>query len=60
LTGIDVRRQVRQDIYKEFEIVLHQVLASLYPAISKMLEESGVFPSLEEMRDAMQRRCVAR
>ena len=55
LTGIDVRRQVRQDIYKEFEIVLHQVLASLYPAISKMLEESGVFPSLEEMRDAMQR-----
>ncbi len=55
LAGIDVRRQVRQDIYKEFEIVLHSVLANLYPAISKMLEESGVFPSLEELREAMQR-----
>ncbi len=55
LAGIDVRRQVRQDIYKEFEIVLHTVLANLYPAISKMLEESGVFPSLEELREAMQR-----
>jgi len=55
LSGIDVRRQVRQDIYKEFEVVLHTVLANLYPAITKMLEESGVFPSLEELREAMQR-----
>ena len=55
LSEIDVRRQVRQDIYKEFEIVLHSVLANLYPAISKMLEESGVFPSLEDLREAMQR-----
>ena len=31
------------------------VLANLYPAISKMLEESGVFPSLEELREVMQR-----
>ena len=46
---------MRQDIYKEFEIVLHSVLTNLYPAISKMLEESGVFPSLEELREAMQR-----
>jgi diguanylate cyclase (GGDEF)-like protein len=55
LAGVDVRRQVRQDIYKEFESVLHQVLANMYPAISEMLEESGVFPSLEEVREAMQR-----
>jgi diguanylate cyclase (GGDEF)-like protein len=55
LSGVDVRRQVRQDIYKEFEVVLHTVLANLYPAITKMLEESGVFPSLEELREAMQR-----
>ena len=55
LSGVDVRRQVRQDIYKEFEVVLHSVLANLYPAITKMLEESGVFPSLEELREAMQR-----
>ena len=55
LAGIDVRRQVRQDIYKEFETVLHTVLANMYPAVSKMLEESGAFPSLEELREAMQR-----
>jgi diguanylate cyclase (GGDEF)-like protein len=55
LTGIEVRRQVRQDIFKEFEVVLHSVLVNLYPAISKLLEESGVFPSLEELRAAMQR-----
>src|ERR1700750_2794204 len=55
LSGVDVRRQVRQDIYREFEAVLHQVLANMYPAITKMLEESGVFPSLEEVREAMQR-----
>ena len=55
LTGVEVRRQVRQDIYKEFESRSAPVLANSYPAISKMLEESGVFPSLEEMREAMQR-----
>ena len=55
IADVDVRRQVRQDIYKEFEIVLHSVLTNLYPAIGKMLEESGVFPSLEELREAMQR-----
>ena len=55
LSDVDVRRQVRQDIYKEFEIVLHSVLSNLYPAITKMLEETGVFPSLEELREALQR-----
>jgi diguanylate cyclase (GGDEF)-like protein len=55
LTGIEVRRQVRQDIFREFEVVLHGVLVNFYPAVGKMLEETGVFPSLEELREAMAR-----
>jgi diguanylate cyclase (GGDEF)-like protein len=55
LSPIEVRRQVRQDIFKEFEIVLHGVLVNFYPAVGKMLEETGVFPSLEELREAMAR-----
>jgi diguanylate cyclase (GGDEF)-like protein len=52
---IDVRRQVKQDIYKEFEGVLTPLLGNLYQAIGKLLEESGVFPSVEEIRNAMAR-----
>jgi diguanylate cyclase (GGDEF)-like protein len=55
LTGLEVRRQVRQDIYKEFEITLHAALAGLYPAIAKMLEDSRLFPSLDELREGMKR-----
>ncbi len=55
IAGIEVRRQVRQDIYKEFEVVMHGVLVNLYPAIIKMLEDSSVFPSSEELREAMAR-----
>jgi diguanylate cyclase (GGDEF)-like protein len=47
---LDVRRQVKQDIYKEFEQSLHGALDSLYPAVNKLLDDSKVFPTVEELR----------
>ncbi len=54
LAGIDVRRQVRQDIFAQFERALQTVLANLYPALSKLLDGSGVFPSHDELLGAVQ------
>jgi diguanylate cyclase (GGDEF)-like protein len=53
LKEVDVRRQVKQDVYRIFEQSLAPVLETLYDAVTKMLEDSGVFPSLDEMRTAM-------
>ena len=58
LVGIDVRRQIRQEAYQEFQAVLIPILTNLYSALLKMFEDSGVFPSLEELRTAMSKMSV--
>ncbi len=55
IAEIDVRRQVKQDIYREFEAVMTPLLSNVYQAVAKMLEDSRVFPSVEELRAAMAR-----
>jgi len=55
IRDVDVRRQVKQDFYRQFEASLAPILGNLYQATAKMLEESRVFPSVEEIRSAMAR-----
>jgi len=56
----DFRRVVKQDIYHCFENALIPVLGNLYAALAKLLEDSNVFPSLEELRSSLQRSSVRR
>lgn len=60
LNEMDLRRQVKQDAYRLFEEALSPVLETLYDAVTEMLESSGMFPSLEEMRSAMREAEVQR
>jgi hypothetical protein len=55
LKEFEFRRVVKQDIYRCFESALMPILGNLYAALAQMLEESGVFPSVEELRDSLQR-----
>ena len=55
LKEFEFRRVVKQDIYRCFESALMPMLGNLYAALAQMLEESGVFPSVEELRDSLQR-----
>ena len=56
----EFRRVVKQDIYRCFESALMPMLGNLYAALAQMLEESGAFPSVEELRDSLQRMSVPR
>ena len=52
----DFRRQVKQEIFVQFQASLLSVLENLYSALVTMLQETGVFPSIEELRSAELRR----
>ena len=56
----EFRRVVKQDIYHCFESSLMPMLGNLYAALAQMLEESGAFPSVEELRESLQRMSVPR
>lgn len=56
----EFRRVVKQDVYRCFESALMPMLGNLYAALAQMLEESGAFPSVEELRDSLQRMSVPR
>lgn len=60
LKEFEFRRVVKQDVYRCFESSLMPMLGNLYAALAKMLEESGVFPSVEELRESLQRFSVPR
>ncbi len=55
IENLEFRRNVKQEVFSEFQNVLIPVLESLYTALSTMLDETGVFPSVEELRTAQQR-----
>jgi len=55
IENMELRRTVKQDVFTEFQNVLIPVLESLYSALTTMLAETGVFPSVEELRTAQQR-----
>ena len=56
----DFRRVVKQDIYHCFENALMPMLGNLYSALAKLLEDSEAFPSVEELRESLQRASVRR
>ncbi|MCZ6617131.1 MAG: DUF1631 family protein, partial [Gammaproteobacteria bacterium] len=60
LKELDFRRQVKQDIYLCFENVLIPMLGNLYSALDQLLQESKLFPSVEELSESLQRNSVQR
>jgi len=60
LKPYDIRRQVKQDIYQCFEAALLPMLSNLYSALGKLLEDSGAFPSVEELREQLHRASIRR
>lgn len=48
-----LRRQVRHELFASFELAMMPVLGNIYAAINQLLEESGAFPSLEDLREAL-------
>ncbi len=56
----ELRRVVKQDVYHCFESALMPMLGNLYTALAQVLGESGVFPSVEELRESLQRMSVRR
>jgi diguanylate cyclase (GGDEF)-like protein len=49
-----VREDVRKELYGIFQSEMQTVLANLYSALAKLFEDSGLFPALEELREALQ------
>ena len=51
---VEVREELRKEVFGLFEVELHKVLANLYAALSKLFEDSGLFPALDDLRQALQ------
>ncbi len=60
LKVLDLRRQVRQDMYRCFERAVMPMLSNLYTALAQVFEASGAFPSTSEIRDSLARSAVRR
>ncbi|HSG91147.1 MAG TPA: DUF1631 family protein [Pseudomonadales bacterium] len=56
MRSISLERDVRQLLYGYFRDALVAFLRKLYPAVSKLLADSGAFPDAEEMANEMRRR----
>ncbi len=50
---LSLRRQVRRELFESFELAMMPVLGNIYAALNQLLEESGAFPSLEDLREAL-------
>ncbi len=57
---LDLRRQVRQDIFRYFERALMPMLSNLYSALAQIFESSGAFPSTNEIRESLARSAIRR
>ncbi len=60
LKRLDLRRQVKQDIFNGFERTLARLLGNVYAAVNKILADSGAFPSVEDLRHSLQESMVRR
>ena len=60
LGGLAFRRQVKEDVYRCFERVMLEFLGMFYQRLGEALEETGVFPSVDELRASLQHRAVRR
>ncbi|MEM7220978.1 MAG: DUF1631 family protein [Pseudomonadota bacterium] len=50
--SLDLRRQVREDLFAVFQQVMLPILDSLYRGVRTSLDDSGILPSVEEIRRA--------
>ena len=55
IEDLDLRRNVRYELYKVFEGVVLQLLPEFYTALLDYLTDTGIFPSLEEVHVAVAR-----
>ena len=55
IENLDLRRNVRYDLYKVFEGIVFRVLPEFYVALLAYLTDTGIFPSLEEVHVAVAR-----
>lgn len=55
LTPVELRRQVRADVFANFEHALMPLLDGLYTAVNRILDEAEGLPSLEELKTNYQR-----
>ncbi|MDZ7670713.1 MAG: DUF1631 family protein [Gammaproteobacteria bacterium] len=60
LKPLDLRRQVRQDLFRYFEQALLPMLSNLYTALGQIFESSGAFPSTSEIRESLARSAIRR
>ena len=51
--GLQVHAELHKEMYQTFEKELALVLTNLYDALAKLFDDSGLFPKLEELRDAL-------
>jgi len=49
-----LRADTRKELSALFEVELHKGLTGLYSALATLFEDSGHFPALEELREALQ------
>ncbi len=57
---LNLRPELRKEVFAVFETECHKVLQNLYVALAKLFEDSGLFPSLEELRETLQPRYTIR
>jgi len=55
IEDMDLRRNVRYELYKVFEEIVLKVLPDFYIALLAYLTDTGIFPSLEEVHVAVAR-----
>ncbi|MCR9276840.1 MAG: DUF1631 family protein [Pseudomonadaceae bacterium] len=55
ISDIEFRRQVRAEIFRDFETALMPLLDGLYTAVGRILDEADGLPSLEELKTSYQR-----
>lgn len=58
--ALTFHEDVRKEFYALFEIELHNGLANLYAALSKLFEDSGRLPPMEELRENLRPKYTVR
>ena len=57
---LGVREELKKELFALFEGEMQKVLTNLYAALAKLFEDSGLFPSLDELRQSMQPKYTVR
>lgn len=57
---LDLRKQVRKDIFRYFEQVMLPMMGTLFGALSEIFESSDAFPSATQIRESLARAAIRR